>query len=131
MANMGQPGGMPMAQKAGLPSGGSGGMKAQRSIFNPQDLGRDVSEGRLDMNRTTIRQFFQQRGLDVDGPVSQLIPWAQKQAQNATPLGKMQGATQAAPAPAMGRTGAMPGAKPMVQQPSGGGLADLMKQVGK
>lgn len=84
---------------------------------------------------TTVAQYLGQLGIDVNGPVQQLIDFAQKQQQNANPLQRVRNiAADAAlqrggtPAP-----GASPAAPPTEQpSPSGspGGLQGLMGRLG-
>jgi len=59
------------------------------SIFNPTDAAMMKQNGQLDPNMS-IRDFFQMNGVDVDGPISQLVKFAQDQIGKANPLNKMQ-----------------------------------------
>lgn len=93
--------GMP-PQGGGMGGDAMGAVKQNMSIFNPTDATamRESGQFRPDM---TIRDFFAQQGVDVDGPVTQLLQFVKDQAQKASPLNKMQaiagqGASQRAPA---------------------------------
>jgi len=91
-------------------------MQAQESMANPTDLAAKMSRGaiRPDM---TIREFYQQMGIDVDGPLSQLKDAMGDQLTKASPINKIQ---------AMG--GGQAGAPPAPPQ-GGGGLADIMAKM--
>lgn len=80
----------PMPQ--GMPRAGGDPMSAMKqnmSIFNPVDATAMRESGEI-TPQTTIREFFASKGVDVDGPVSQLVQFVQDQAKKASPLGKMQ-----------------------------------------
>jgi hypothetical protein len=64
-------------------------MRQNTSIFNPTDMAMMKQDGKLSSNMT-VRDFFAQNGVDVDGPVSQLLKFAQDQVQKASPMSKMQ-----------------------------------------
>lgn len=100
---------MPMQPPQGKPMGGPPGgdamgmMKQNMSIFNPVDATAMRESGEI-TQQTTIREFFASKGVDVDGPISQLVQFVQDQKQKANPLGKMQamagqGQGQQPPAP--------------------------------
>lgn len=72
-----QPGGDPMSA-----------MKQNMSIFNPVDATAMRESGEI-TQQTTIREFFASKGVDVDGPITQLVQFVQDQAQKAQPLNKM------------------------------------------
>ena len=101
MADMMPPGGPPPGRNV---------IKEQQSLLNPTDLA--VMKQEMNPNMT-VRDFLTQMGIDVDGPVTQLEQFAQKQVQNATAMGKMKNMAQAppvgGPAPAPGPTGPPPG----------------------
>lgn len=108
------------------PMGGA--VENTRSIFNPNDLAKDVVGGRISPNMS-IADFFKSKGVDINGPLSQLSQFAARELQNSTPSGRMQtlsGQGQAkaagpAPSPMMGKSPAQP--KPQ-------GMEALMAQVG-
>ena len=83
--------GMSQGQGMGGMSGGDamGTVKQNMSIFNPVDAAAMRESGEI-TPQTTIREFFAQKGVDVDGPVSQLVQFVQDQAKKAQPMGKMQ-----------------------------------------
>ena len=69
-------------------------VKQNMSVYNPVDIAAMKSPGNpgyVDPEQTTIRDFFSQQGVDVDGPVSQLVKFAQDQKNKANPIQKMQG----------------------------------------
>ena len=92
-------------------------MRSSESPLNPTDMMFRQSQGRGVGPDTTIRQFLQSYGVDVDGPVSQL----QKLAQNARPQGKMQGMAGGRPAPQRPGGPSPMGQSPMAQRPAGAG----------
>jgi hypothetical protein len=101
------------------------------SGMNPMDAAR-IGQGAS--TNMTVRDFLSKQGIDVDGPVTQLIEFAKRTAANATPMGKMQnmGGGGAALSPG-GQPPVMPGAKPMVAppgQPGPQGLQGLMSRLG-
>lgn len=119
---MPSPGGAsPMGGTPGSPPGGGSGMqsamRSSESPLNPTDMMFRQSQGRGVGPDTTIRQFLQSYGVDVDGPVSQL----QKLAQNASPQGKMQGMAGGRPAPQRPGGPSPMGQSPMAQRPAGAG----------
>lgn len=90
------------------------------SFDNPADLAamkqaKDSGQGKFaGMNeQTTIRDFFGQLGIDVEGPVTQLAKFSKEQQQKGNPLGKMEniaGATPPGGAPPEMPPGMPPGA---------------------
>ncbi|MFA5262020.1 MAG: hypothetical protein WC450_12425 [Candidatus Omnitrophota bacterium] len=115
----------------GPPPGGAPGgqdpvanMEQNRSLLNPADATMAMQEGKIDPNMS-VRDFLQQNmGVDVDGPVTQLIEASKKQLQNRTAIGK---------AANMGKPGQMPQGRPAMVQPGQGGpppgLDSLMGQM--
>lgn len=92
-----------------------------RSMLNPTDLAAIKQEGEITPDMS-IRDFFQTQGIDVDGPVSQLVEWNMKQIENADPLNKMKaiassggGENEQVANPAPGTTRFPQGRKPAVQ----------------
>ncbi len=93
------------------PPGGGNPMDAVKqnmSIFNPVDATAMRESGEI-TPQTTIREFFASKGIDVDGPVTQLVQFVQDQAQKAQPINKMkaiagqgQGGQPPAPPPDLG-----------------------------
>lgn len=110
-------------------------LKDNASIFNPVDIAGMKSPGHpmyVDPQKTTIRDYFKQNGVDVDGPVIQLVKFAQNQAGKANPINKMQGmaksANQGVPVPPMSGGGQPPGGSPGAS--GGGGLEEMMRTLG-
>jgi len=129
-----------MPPRGGDPMGGNPGgnpmdaMKSNMSIMNPVDMAGMKSPnhpGYIDPQKTTVRQYFQQNGVDVDGPVIQLVKFAQDQAGKANPIQKMRNIS--------GQGGGSPGGMPPPQPQAGGqpggaqggsGLEALMSEMG-
>jgi hypothetical protein len=99
------------------------------SLFNPTDLAAtkqatDAGKGPfagMDEN-STVRDFLGQLGIDVDGPVSQLIQFSKDQMGKADPLNKMENIAGAGPAGAGAGPPPMPPGAPQGQP----GLEGLM-----
>lgn len=75
-------------------------LKDNMSVYNPVDIAAMKTPGNpgyVDPEQTTIRDFFAQKGVDVDGPVSQLIKFAQGERKKANPIQKMQGIAKGSP----------------------------------
>ena len=138
-------GGLPRPPGGGVPPAGAGaprppggpgpGLPGPKSLLNPADAASQAQSGQIRPNMT-VRDFLGSQGVDVDGPVSQLVKFAQGQVQNANPLNKLgqqggaPGATPrpAAPPPRPGGLGAGAGARaPQPRQ----GLGDLVNQLGR
>lgn len=96
------------------------------SPFNPNDLAAMKGSGRFTPDMT-VRDYFGQLGVDVDGPVTQLVQLAQKGMENASPLGKMKNIS----ADMQGSAGARPPAQPNLGPPASGGLEGLIGRLGK
>jgi hypothetical protein len=81
----------------------------------------------------TIRDFFQKQGIDVDGPVTQLVDFAKKQVANANPLTKMRNIAADTSLKPGGGPPTMPGVKPMQappSQPGPQGMEGLLNRLG-
>jgi hypothetical protein len=123
----------------GSPGMGMGGsnptmqtIEENRSMFNPTDLASMKTNGEITPDMT-IRQFFESQGLDVEGPVTQLVEWQMSQIQKADPLNKMKaiagkggGNMQSGGMPPSPAGGLPQGNKPQ----GGGGIAELMAATG-
>lgn len=109
MPPQGMGGGMP---PQGMPGGDAmSKVKENMSIFNPTDATMMRESGQFSPDMT-VRDFFAQNGVDVDGPITQLLKFVQDQAQKASPLNKMRAiAGQGAP-PAGPQAGQGPSAPP-------------------
>lgn len=102
-------------------------MDNMRSPMNPTDMAAMQEQGpQIDPNTTTVRELMMMQGIDVDGPVSQLIQKVQEMEHNADPVNKAQAMAQAPPMhnPMQDKMGAMPQGGP----PPGGdpGLDDIL-----
>lgn len=87
----------PMAQFAQKYGGGMSGSKQNptqqaidenKSMFNPTDLAGIAESGEVTPDMT-IRQFIEMNGMDVEGPVTQLVEWQMSQMDKADPMNKM------------------------------------------
>jgi len=121
------PQGMPMA-------GGRGPSPLEKnlSVFNPTDAALMGVSGKMSPNMT-VRDFLAQQGIDVEGPVTQLVQLAQKHAENANPMNKMRNIAADASLKPGGQPPTMPGVKPMVAppgQPSPAGMEGLLNKLG-
>lgn len=126
MADMMQ-GGMPK----GMPPGKSP-VNDNLSNLNPNDASLQFASGQIRPDMT-IRQYFATKGIDVDGPVSQLTDFMAKQQQNANPMNKMRNIAADTALQKGGQPQTMPGPKPMVQppgQPAPAGIQGLLNKVG-
>lgn len=96
-------------------------MDAQRSLLNPTDLSNAASSGQIDPRKTTIRQFFAQQGVNVDGPLIELLKLYQGERSKANPLEKMKALApeQGPPAPPQAPAG----------QPAEANLESLLSRV--
>lgn len=122
------PPGMPPGgpSPGGPPPGGPGGnpmgvLKDNMSIFNPADAAAMKESGEITV-QTTIRDFFASKGVDVDGPITQLIQFAGDQAQKANPLNKMKAVAGQAP-------GGPPGMPPGGQQGPPPDLGSMLSKL--
>ena len=96
------------------------------SMLNPTDLAVMKQQGNIDQNMR-VRDFLSQMGIDVDGPVTQLTEFAQKQTQNATAMGKMKNIAQANP---QGRMGSPQGRMPAGPPPEEPSMDNLLGKLG-
>ena len=101
MADMMQPG----------PPPGQNPMQANRSILNPADAAADAQEGNISADMT-VRDFLAKMGVDVDGPVSQLIEAFKGQQAKAGGMGKIQALSGGGQPPGPPPGGPMGGAPP-------------------
>lgn len=123
----GMGGGMPPG--GGMPQGDpSESFEKNLSLFNPADAALMKQRGDVQPGMT-IRDFFQKQGLDVEGPIDQLIQFAKSQMKSASPLGKVQEIGGGA-APG-GMPEGMPPGMPGGGAPGGSsGLSDLLQKGG-
>lgn len=102
------------------------------SVFNKNDAALMGASGQLSPDMT-VRDFLGQQGIDVDGPVTQLVEMAKKQAANANPMTKMQNIAADTGLKPGGQPPTMPGVKPMVAppgQPAPSGMEGLLQKMG-
>lgn len=129
-----------MPPKSGMPpqgmpmSGGRGPSPVEKnlSVFNPTDAALMSSSGKFNPTMT-VRDFLTQQGIDVEGPVTQLIEMAKKQMENANPMNKMRNISADASLNPGGQPPTMPGVKPMVAppgQPAPAGMEGLLNKLG-
>ena len=111
-------------------------LKANRSVFNPVDASMMAQEGEISPDMS-IREYFAKLGVDVEGPLSQLIDMAKDQMAKGDPLNKMKsiaGGPKPPPTgqppmgqPPMGGMGQPPQAPPG-RRPMGPGLGGLINR---
>lgn len=95
MGGMPQMGGQPPPQNDARQN-----MEQNRSMLNPADATMMMQEGKFRPDMT-VRDFLQESmGVDVDGPVSQLIEASKKQLQNRSAIGKTANMAKGAGRPA-------------------------------
>jgi hypothetical protein len=105
------------------------GLAEQQSILNPADAMQMKNSGQVTPD-TTVREFLEQRGVDVEGPVTQLIEAFKGEMQKANPINKMKAMSGGPPGmPPGGPPGMPPGGGPPGGGPPGGGMDQLLKQV--
>lgn len=101
----------------GAPGGAPGGnpVKDNMSMLNPTDLAVMKGTGQVQEDMP-LGEYLTSLGLDLNGPVTQLAEFAQKQVKNSSAMGKMKnmqpqgGPTPQAPqAPPQGQPGPPPG----------------------
>lgn len=101
-------------------------LRQNRSVFNPADLTAMKQEGEITPDMS-IRDYFARLGVDVEGPVSQLVEMGKQQMQKANPLNKMQavaGGPKPGAKPGMGQPAPMPQGGP----PEAPGMQGLLKK---
>ena len=104
-------------------------LKANRSVFNPVDASMMKQEGEIRPDMT-VREYFAKLGVDVEGPVSQLIDMAKDQMGKADPMNKMKSiAGGPMPGPKMGQPGGQPPQQPMGRRPQAAGMEGLLKTM--
>jgi len=121
------PGMMPKANPgmgAGDAEATSGRVNANKSALNPMDASMMKQDGEIDPNMP-IRDYLQKFGIDVEGPVSQLLEMYKNEKQKAGMQGKM-GAI--AGGPGMGQPSPAP-RSPAPAPPGGGGMGALLGKM--
>lgn len=102
------------------------------SVLNPEDAKLQMASGQVRPDMT-VREFFESKGIDVDGPITQLTDFFNKQKQNADPLAKMRNIAADTALQKGGQPPMMPGVKPMVAppgQPAPAGMEGLLGKLG-
>ena len=100
------------------------------SPMNPADKKLMATQLSPDM---TVREWLGKMGVDVDGPVTQLVEMGQRMQKNANPLEKMKSISADASLKQGGQPPTMPGVKPMVQppgRPAPAGLEGIVNKLG-
>ncbi len=123
----------PQMPQQGMPQGAPPSPVTKNlSMFNGRDAGLMQSTGQLSPNMS-VRQFLEAQGVDVEGPVTQLVDMAKKQVENANPMNKMRNIAADTALQKGGQPNAQPGVKPMVAppgQPSPAGMEGLINKLG-
>jgi len=108
-------------------------IRENRSMFNPTDASMMAQEGEIRPDMS-IREYFATLGVDVEGPVTQLIEMAKGQMQKADPMNKMKaiagGPPQGQPpmgGPPQGQPPQMPQGRAPQPTPGMGGLLKQMR----
>ena len=102
-------------------------IKQNQSMFNPVDGAMMKQTGEITPDMS-IREFFAKKGVDVEGPITQLIEMGKAEMQKADPMNKMK-AIAGGPKPGMPPHGQPP------QMPQGRGpqpapgMGGLLKQM--
>lgn len=124
-------GGAPPSGMGGPPMGTEDALRSKRSIFSGPDMAMAKQSGELD--NMSLRDFFSQAGVDVDGPVTQLLQFVTDQMKNADPLEKMKGIAGSTPPMDPLEGGGMPpgGPPPRGGQPGGMGGDPLDRLMGQ
>lgn len=99
-------------------------LRQNRSVMNPADLAMMKEEGEITPDMT-IRDYFAKLGVDVDGPVVQLVELGKSQMQKANPLNKMQAIAKG---PRMGQPQGQPPTMQPQAPPEAAGMGGLLKQ---
>ena len=116
---MASPGGASPADRAGR-----GAMQATESMLSTGDSMLRQTQGRGVTQSTTVREFLEGYGINVEGPVDQLKQMARGALQNANPAGRMKnmaGMAGGGPAPQRPGGPSPMGQSPMAQRPAGAG----------
>jgi hypothetical protein len=95
------------------------------SIFNPADAAMMKQEGSLNPDMS-VRQFLETQGIDVEGPVTQLLKFAKDQIDKAKPVNKMAAIAGQAAAPL---PQGIPQGAPQGQAMGGPGLGGLLSNL--
>jgi hypothetical protein len=122
-----------MAQGAGAPPmGPQSPVDKNLSALNPNDAALMAAKSPINPGMT-VADYLKQIGIDVNGPVQQLIDFAQKQQQNANPINKIRNIAADTALQRGGQPPVQPGVKPMVTppgQPSPSGMQGLLNRIG-
>ena len=102
-------------------------LKANRSVFNPVDASMMKQEGEIRPDMT-VREYFAKLGVDVEGPVSQLIDMAKDQMGKADPMNKMK-SIAGGPTPGVKPGMGQPPQMPQGRAPQASGMEGLLKTM--
>jgi len=102
-------------------------LQANKSIFNPVDASMMKQRGEINPNMS-VREYFAKLGVDVEGPVSQLVDMAKDQMAKADPINKMK-SIAGGPTPGMKPGMGQPPQQPMGRAPQGAGMEGLLNQM--
>jgi len=97
-----------------------------KSIFNPVDSSMMAQGGEITPDMT-VREYFAKLGVDVEGPISQLVDMAKDQMQKGNPINKMKsiaGGPTSGMKPGMGQ----PPQMPQGRVPEAPGMEGLLKR---
>lgn len=99
------------------------------SPMNPNDLGLMAASGEFTMNMT-VAEWMQKVGIDVNGPMTQILDFVKRMQSNMDPLNKVRamGSMPRGASPP-GAPGAPPQAQPQAPAPTGG-LSTLLRGGG-
>jgi hypothetical protein len=129
---MGDPmGAMGGGMQGGMPPG-AGPVQKNLSAMTPGGAALMAASNPITPGMT-VADYLQKMGIDVNGPVQQLIDFAQKQQQNANPINRMRNIAADTALQKGGQPPAQPGVKPMVAppaQPSPTGMQGLLNKLG-
>lgn len=118
----------PLPQKPAMPAG----VFQNLSPMNPSDAKLMAASGQLSPDMT-VRDYLGKMGVDVDGPVTQLLDMGKRMQENADPMMKMKNIAASASSKPGGMSmmgGGKPPAAPM-GQPGPAGLEGLVKKLGR
>jgi hypothetical protein len=102
------------------------------SMLNPVDAVLMKASGQI-TPQTTVKEFLESKGIDLNGPVVQLTKLADQQVENANPINKMRNIAADTALQKGGQPPTMPGVKPMVAppgQPAPSGMNGLLNKLG-
>lgn len=96
-----------------------------KSIFNPVDSSMMAQSGEITPDMS-VREYFAKLGVDVEGPISQLVDMAKDQMQKGNPINKMK-SIAGGPTPGMKPGMGQPPQMPQGRAPEAPGMEGLLK----